>query len=267
LDLHLPYYELLELESICPQKYESSGAKVVQVSTDLSFLDMSSSKALVKKSYAIQKAQFSLVICGTDDSHYVAYAFIDREFGEDEDLAMDFPYQGVQEDPIASDCGNSIINANQPISDPRAYFLMMFELRIGNVLREWSGIARTIGGRIDSYEDRYTAQLSRTSKTETRHSKAAFDWNQRIMNLLGQLLDDLSETVEAWEVFRSPNGDNGYFDDVGSSAQERQHILGLARAIDDIFDNLKGVRRNLLSLKERCQKSTPAVIITNSSLT
>lgn len=60
---------------------------------------------------------------------------------------MDFPYQGVHEDPIASDYGNHVINANQPISNPRTYFLVMVEVQMEKILTEWSRIARMIGGQ------------------------------------------------------------------------------------------------------------------------
>lgn len=259
LDLHIPYYELLEYSIGGIEKHKNPRETLSRASTNLSFLDMPLSKTSERKTYAIQKARFSLVICGSDDKHYVAYAFVDREFGEDEDLAIDFPYQGVHEDPIASDCGNHVIDANKPILDPRAYLLVMFELRMKKVLTEWSGIARIIGGRIDNYEDRYTAKLSRNSGSDTWNGKAAFDWNQQAMKLLGQLLHDLSETVEAWDVFRGPNGDSRYFDDVGTSSTERQQVLRSLRAIDDKFETLKRVRRNLVSFQGRCEKSANTV--------
>lgn len=61
------------------------------MSTDLSFLDMPMSKASERKASIIQAARFFFVIWGSD-KHYVAYVFSDHELGEEEDMAIDFPY-------------------------------------------------------------------------------------------------------------------------------------------------------------------------------
>jgi hypothetical protein len=101
----------------------------------------------------IEKVCFSLVICGTDNQHYVGYAFVDRDFeNPDEDLdSSDFQYKGVNEDPIASDCGDDIMNANLPIWDPRAYYLSVLDIRMAKILKEWRGLAWRISRRIDHF--------------------------------------------------------------------------------------------------------------------
>lgn len=92
------------------------------------------------------------MLCGSDNRHYVGYAFIDRDFDkDDESLDIDFPYAGVHEDPIASDCGRNTLNANLPIWDPRAYFMCIFKNRITTVLKEWESIVQTIGDSIDRH--------------------------------------------------------------------------------------------------------------------
>jgi hypothetical protein len=85
------------------------------------------------------------------------------------------------------------------------------------------------------------------------------------MVILGQLLHVLSETVEAWEEFRSSDGDSGYFKDVGSNSWDQERVLSLLLEIKVKFDALKSVQRTLLSLKERCQKSADAVSMMGSS--
>lgn len=97
----------------------------------------------------LHRSQFSLVICGIDDMHWVGYSFVDRDFGEEEDLDIEFPYKGVHEDPIASDLGQDVLNANMPISDPRGYFLKILELRIQRMLVAWTAIARLVHSSID----------------------------------------------------------------------------------------------------------------------
>jgi hypothetical protein len=114
---------------------------------------MAPSKSSDRSKYVLTEACFSLVICGTDHQHWVGYAFVDRHFDEDEDLDESlFPYKGCHEDPIVSDCGEDILDANLPIWDPRRYFLVILKFRIANVLKEWTGTALILGTSIDSYE-------------------------------------------------------------------------------------------------------------------
>ncbi|KAE9993018.1 hypothetical protein EG327_006800 [Venturia inaequalis] len=90
--------------------------------TNLSFLDSLSTNRVGEKPYLMQEAMFSFVICGSSNHHYVGYCFDDRDDGDCEGLEeMEFAYQGIHEDPIASDCGGNFIDANMPIRNSRAY--------------------------------------------------------------------------------------------------------------------------------------------------
>jgi hypothetical protein len=140
LSLHLFFFALRE------HRQEGS---TQQHGTDLSFLAYSNFPE--RKRYMMVKSRFSLVISGSGDRHWTAYAFVDDGFDEDQDLEIEFLYDGVHEDPIASDCGLDVIDANQPIWDPREYFLAIFEIRIKHVLREWLALSQLIGSRIDIY--------------------------------------------------------------------------------------------------------------------
>lgn len=111
-------------------------------------------------------------------------------------------------------------------------------------------------------EDLYPTLSQRSGGMRTGNTlsgKEAFDWNQKAMRLLGKRLHVLTETVKAWEVFRSPDGDSGYFSDAGPTAQERQHVLRMLRDIDAEFQTLRGIESTLLSLKDRCQYMSDAV--------
>lgn len=92
-----------------------------------------------------------------------------------------------------------------------------------------------------------------------QYAKEAFDWNCKTKRLLGNFLHVLSETVETWTAFRSPDGDCNYLTDSNQAPKERQHVQASLRTINDKFESLKAVRRALLSLNERCSISTDAV--------
>ena len=117
--------------------------------TDLSFLNIRTPKSLGKRQYGMYEAQISLVICGPDEKHWDAYAFVDRYFdGEDLLEEDDFSYAGVQEDPIASDLEKDthlpIVDANLPKWHAREYFLDIVEFRMAQVAKEWEHLVRKV---------------------------------------------------------------------------------------------------------------------------
>jgi len=101
----------------------------------------------------IHEAMTSIVVCGSDESRWTAYAFVDTEFsgapvvGDEYEDSIE-----LNEDPIASDRTGPELEADNPIWDPREYFLRIVDLRMKRqVLQEW----RYIVGVVDRcVEDR-----------------------------------------------------------------------------------------------------------------
>lgn len=89
--------------------------------------------------YGLKRRQGSLMIVGTNDLHWTAYCFDDRD-PDDELDEDDFTYNSVQVDPIVSQYGDNIIDANTPIRDPRAYFLRVWSRRTATVLAQWENL-------------------------------------------------------------------------------------------------------------------------------
>lgn len=116
---------------------------------NLSFLQARISTSNDNKVYNIYRAQISLVISGYNDRRWVAYAFQNNTFDE-EDLDDEIYrcYDGFQEDPIAS---NGQVDANSPIWSPREYFALMFEYRLDGVLTQWENLVRWIERSIEAY--------------------------------------------------------------------------------------------------------------------
>jgi hypothetical protein len=89
----------------------------------------------------------SVVICGSDESRWTAYAFVDTEFDgvsiDDEEVEDS---DECNEDPIASDRKGPEVDADKPIWDPREYFLRIIHLRMKRqILEEW----RYIVGKVE----------------------------------------------------------------------------------------------------------------------
>jgi hypothetical protein len=262
-----------------------SSQSIPRPQIDLSFLDVPTSRPREATGDIIEKVCFSLVICGTDDRHYVGYSFVDRDF-EDPDEKLDgslFDYQGPHEDPIASDCGEGVINANHPIWDPRTYFLSVVDLRMTKTLKEWRGLARRIIRKIDHYvgllrdfvSERCYRKSGNANKLQERchsstlwspgrnsnvqNTKEMFDWNKKVMDLLEELLHILSESITSWDVFCSNSGDIGYFSNVTSSPPAQNRVMQSLRSIEAQFESLRTIQRQLLSYKERRQRSMDSV--------
>jgi hypothetical protein len=123
-------------------------------------MGLKSPKSQEKTEYGIRKAHFSFVICGSDNRHWVAHAFV-RNGSDSENLEDKiFSYDGMNEDPIASN--DDPLNANDPLWDPREYWLMVFKIRMAQVVKKSERVVRSVeasirrhvGGDSSSYSEK-----------------------------------------------------------------------------------------------------------------
>lgn len=115
--------------------------------TDLAFLNLQPPNSQDQKEYIIRESQFSLVICGPDHGRWVGYNFIDDD-SDEEDLAIyNFDYEVNNEDPISL----GKLDADQPIWDPREYYLTIVNIRMAQVLNEWECLIRAIERSVKNY--------------------------------------------------------------------------------------------------------------------
>jgi hypothetical protein len=103
----------------------------------------------------IEESQFSMVVCGWDDTKWTTYAFESRgqvehvyvEDSDDEETDTDSIEEndhvereaedGPNEDVIASVPGR-VIFVNPPIENPRRYWLIVVESQLRMATDEWS---------------------------------------------------------------------------------------------------------------------------------
>ena len=100
--------------------------------------------------HGIHEAQISLAICGSDDSRWVAYAFVDTEFAGVSRDEYEDNFE-INEDPIASDSRGREVEADSPIWDPREYFLRIVDIRMKQVLGEWTYLIRVVERSVKGY--------------------------------------------------------------------------------------------------------------------
>lgn len=97
------------------------------------------------------EAHFSLVICGSNESRWVAYALDNTELYSDELYDRIFPCEGFHPDPIGSCLNNNEIDADCPIWNPREYFLLAVANRITRAADEWDALLWDIERKIKEY--------------------------------------------------------------------------------------------------------------------
>jgi hypothetical protein len=200
------------------------------------------------------EAQISLIICGTNHSHWTTYCFVDRDLDGVEFEEKFSSYEGLTEDPIA----NGKLDGNIPIWDPRVYFLMIFKERIIQIFTEWENLTRKVERSIQNQIQQPT--LSRGfSKNEkpVEDVKETLDWTREVIELLSKLRRRLSSLINAWKSFSSPNGDICYLVDK-DLLEVVQARLSL-RAIQERFECMQALEQNLLSLESQCQALAQSV--------
>lgn len=115
----------------------------------MSFLNIQDANVEGKTQCGIYEAQTSLVICGSDEQQWTAYAFTDCYFNAESPLDQEFSYDEMQEDPIAWTCEfdgafATVVDANKPIWNPREYFLTILENQLARVVNEWEYVVRQL---------------------------------------------------------------------------------------------------------------------------
>ena len=150
LAFHLPYYVLRKsLKAHKDHRLHANGRPLRQ-SQDVSFLDWSSGS-----SSFLYEAQVSCLVSGTDDSRWVAYAFVDNYFEVDGDGRE--TVSSYHEDSLGEGCLRvdpltfGTCPVDMPVWNPRKYFLMVLRVRLNHINREWQHLVTKIKESIREY--------------------------------------------------------------------------------------------------------------------
>jgi hypothetical protein len=96
------------------------------------------------------------------------------------------------------------------------------------------------------------------AQERTAKMKEAFDWALQTIDLLRRLDGVLSETVEAWKSFSSPDKDINYFRNTNAAAISLNARRSLY-AIEAIFQQLQENQRKMVLLNKCCSNFSRAV--------
>jgi hypothetical protein len=133
---HLPYYAWRE--SLTARKdYRRDGhGRSLRRHQDVSFLDWRNNGT----TSFLYEAQISCLVAGTDETRWTAYLFVDNYFDDEDGKETVSCYHedslgegGMLMDPLTF--GTCAID--KPVWNPRSYLLMLFRVRLNQILREW----------------------------------------------------------------------------------------------------------------------------------
>src|SRR5215469_15204745 len=123
MEMHIPCFEL--------RKSSTTDVNQTRHSIDVSFLHCGATDLGDDKYYRIYNKRFSFTICGSDHRRWTGYAFAETKPNQ---KMEEHSEDDGQEDPIASGSdayGSSfIVHPDNPFDDPRAYFLVVLEIRL-----------------------------------------------------------------------------------------------------------------------------------------
>ncbi len=142
MEMHIPSFEL--------RKSSTTAVDRTRHSIDVSFLHCGATDLRNENDYRIYNKRFSFVICGSDHRRWTGYAFAETKPHQ----KMEEHWEGDgQEDPIASgsDAYGSpfLVHPDNPLYDPRAYFLVVLEIRLAGVLKDWKNLVRWVASSIE----------------------------------------------------------------------------------------------------------------------
>ncbi|KAF2854872.1 hypothetical protein T440DRAFT_442305 [Plenodomus tracheiphilus IPT5] len=225
---HLPHVALRE----GPSRRARRTTQISRDWIDLSFIARALPESKRNDVMGLYPVQMSFGMCGTSEMRYVGYCLEDNDVDEGREMdESDFSEDGMHIDQIAPEENN----ANEPIWDPREYFLRAFYVKMKRILKEWTTVVRTIQQAFNS------------------PSAKRLSWIRRLHELLRKLVPMLSQTIDAWDGFIQTNGDLNFFTDLVSTRQGPQ-IQRTLHEIHKAVNELKSLQRVLAGIQDKCQK-------------
>jgi hypothetical protein len=145
LELHLPFFILRKSKP--PDTTIKINSKPPRQWTDLSFLKLDTPKSqsqMPKEVWGMHETEISYVVTGSDDWRFVGYSFVDQEL---DGLLTDKSEEDLSFDQIAAE----EIEANFPIWRPRDHWVMVLEVRIEQIRREWELLEYNLRLAVNQY--------------------------------------------------------------------------------------------------------------------
>jgi hypothetical protein len=280
LEFHLPFSTLRSSTLPSADSDFTNNNHMVWTKIDVSFLNLlcaqhQSRECMCK--HSIEESQVSVVISGWDDRNWVGWGLFNTPSDPTDDYASEDERE-LNEDYYAADGEDGpVVNADDPIWDPRRYWLRIIDIRVRLVLKEWRWLVRNIEAGVIAWvsvlvatvydllirdqKNKHPIFSAQTSKSSDHHElRELFDWTIQTMQLLRQLRERFARTTQAWARFSSLDGDHSFFADI----RDPRSLLALD-TLHVSFQDLEDLQQELASLDKSCEESKAIVSQTLSS--
>ncbi|KAG4428670.1 hypothetical protein IFR05_015849 [Cadophora sp. M221] len=212
-DFHIPYYVLRESKKSRRDIRQKPNGEPLRQFWELPSLSMPTSNrptSTTDERYCLYEAVTSIGVTGNDHWTWTAYGFVDTYFDSRE--SVDGYHQEKRRplgrpDPLA----NGQIDADEPLWDPREYFLKVVEIRTGLAFMEWTQILNKMEAKVKQSRTNLCVALSSNDPKASQEGIKLIRWNLHMTNFLRILGMKLSDTIAAWDSFRGNGID--YFND------------------------------------------------------
>ncbi|KAG4422038.1 hypothetical protein IFR04_004779 [Cadophora malorum] len=247
LEFHIPYYVMRDNKPSRRDTRKTTNGDPLRRCWELPSVPFMSPSAgtkstLADANYNIYEAMISIGVTGSGYHIWAAYAFVDGYFGSRDSVDSYHQMKGRirgRAEPLAA----GLINADEPLWDPREYFLKVLEIRTKLVSMEWSQILNKMGRDLEQARTiQYDAMLSEDPKAKKIVTKF-MKWSLKMSIILRILEKRLLGTLAAWESFKRSG--IYYFDD------ESVLLVGTA------FEKLKAHLQRIRDLENELSKDNP----------
>lgn len=134
MEFHIGYWALRSESTPAIHSPSNDKVKPGRMQMDLSWLRLSSHDQSCAE-YRIHEAQISFVVCGSDKSRWITYAFVDNDLNED----------GPRNCSDAECCNNEDeLERGTTVFNPREYFLHIVKHRLSQIMAEWTYLVRKV---------------------------------------------------------------------------------------------------------------------------
>lgn len=248
LSFHLPFFALRC--SLTPRKDHRlyDGEMPLRNTKDISFLNWhdQGSRSLVE----LHEAHVSFVISGFHDSCWVAHCFVDTYYDDDDDKGKecveDYAEQATISQGMAADAPTlGSVDCDQPIWNPREYFIHVVYFRLLKAKSEWQSLHKATRGSFRRYTQSYDRSLlpqrMRSHARDHEHGRKTpqknLDLLMQYLSLFSKLDESLTEIIDSYETFRNDSMD--FFVDFQQPAHGGASLAG----VRSIFEGLKKLKK------------------------
>ncbi|KAH3954923.1 hypothetical protein HBI81_077290 [Parastagonospora nodorum] len=253
LEFHLAFLTLRNVTN-SDTSASTGSAHYSGTELDVSFLVVNCVKHRGQKcscKHIIRESQISVVICGWDNQNWVGWGLFNTSSDPTDEYDPE-DQRELREDYYAADGeGGTVIDADEPIWDPRRYWLRIIDVRLQLVLKEWVWLVRNLEAGVAAWKRRHPI-LSARSPTNGQHNdiRELFDWTIQTMQLLRLLQERFARTTQTWARFCAADGDRSFFADV----QDSRSLLVLD-SLQVSFQSFEDLQQDLASLDQSCKET------------